>query len=331
MIPVFGFGNPLIDAILDGSEELLEELGVAQGSMNLVDSPTQQIVLSRSRLVRRLPGGSCANTLRGIAWLLSSGPSEDAPVYTGAVGQDDDAVFFGSSLSSAGVRPLLAQTDQPTGTSYIVVTPNHERTMFTCLGACREFQPDMIDHDLCRNASIFHVAGYMWDTPNQQAAAEEMILCAKEAGSTVSFDIADSFVVDRYRKRFLEWLPGKIDLLFANRDELAALTGVSGSDQSILTAAEGMAATVVMKTGADGCLIREHSGTIQSPGFAVQAGDTTGAGDAFAAGFLAGCVRNVDTKRCAELANFVASRIVTVEGCDYTAIRREEIDRLGIL
>lgn len=265
-------------------------------------------------------GGSCANTIRGIGWLANGDNGFDPPAYTGAVGKDEVASTFEELLVTEGVTPLLAKKDTPTGTSAIAVTPDSERTMFTNLSACRALELADIDRSASTSSRILHTTGYMWDTQNQQAAAESAVETARGAGILISFDIADPFVVDRYREKLLSWIPGKVDLLFANEEELRRLTEETGDRSEVIAKASRFAPLVVMKVGADGCLVHEEGKVIQVPGDPAPVKDTTGAGDAFAGGFLFGVLMGREPRECARLANRLAAAVVGVEGCTYSEV-----------
>ncbi len=329
MSSICGMGNPLMDVILTGSVLDLEALSAEPGSMNLVSFETQTEVIARCRQVSYLPGGSCANTMRAVAWLAARAAAAAAAEisldvgFIGAVGNDTEGDRFGDMLQEAGVRPLLVRKTVPTGSSAIVVTPDLERTMFTFLGACRELHLADVDLALIRRSTVFHLTGYMWDTPNQQLAAHEAALAARGGGALVSFDVADPFVAERYGTDLRHWIPKHCDILFANRAELRSLTGEGGDDAAVLDAAEQFASQVVMKTGAEGVKVRAGRVTVEVPGERAQAVDTTGAGDSFAGGYLFGVVQGWPVERCARLANRLAARIVTVEGCRYDLIPAE--------
>lgn len=317
---LYGIGNPLMDIIVRASEDAPARLGVVPGSMNLVDYDRQQAATATGTIVRQLPGGSCANTVRGAGWLLRATGSTLPVAYSGAVGTDRQGDAFAALLDTEGIDPILARKRTPTGSSVIVVTPDSQRTMFTYLGACREFGPDDLSLERIRSSRILHLAGYMWDTPNQEKAARKAAEVARGANTLVSFDVADSFVVDRYRDSILEWVPRNVQLLFANGDELRALTGASGDDEGVLAAAEHLAPTVVMKVGANGCHVRHRGTTLSVPAHPAERFDTTGAGDAFAGGYLYGLMQKLPPGECARIANILAAGIVSVDGCNYDAL-----------
>jgi sugar/nucleoside kinase (ribokinase family) len=200
--------------------------------------------------------------------------------------------------------------------------------MFTFLGACRLLDTADVPIEAAARASYVYLTGYNWDTPNQEKAAKAAAEAAKNAGKKVCLDVADPFVARRYGESFREWCPGRLDILFANRDELAALSGIDGPDEKILEAASAYAPLVIMKTGKDGCAIREHGEVLRVPGEKVKAVDTTAAGDSFAAGFLFGLLLEKDLEVCGKIANRLASQMVTVEGCNYSLLDRAKVREL---
>lgn len=327
-IPVIGIGNPLMDTITHVDYKVIEILGAEPGSMNLVDIDGLNNVLKHVGDAVETPGGSCANTMRGLAWLLNKDEDFSLPVFSGAVGKDELARRLSSGLKEIGVEPSLSgKAQSSTGVSVILVTPDNERTMFTYLGACRDYsESDSPVYYLDKNPLWLHIAGYMWDTDNQKNAIKYTVEKALRRHVKISFDLADPFVVERYREEFIQWLPGKIDLLFANRTELSYLTGLNGEDEDILEKAGRYAETIIMKVGKKGCWVSRRGYSIHFPCVDIApTTDTTGAGDSFASGFLYGIVKGETFHDCADIANRIASGIVTVEGCNYSNIDRDYV------
>lgn len=325
---LYGIGNPLIDIIVRAGSHAPGQLDAAPGSMNLVGYDRQQRAMALGSVVRRLPGGSCANTVRAVRWLLRVAGSTAPVAYTGAVGRDHEGDAFEALLDTEGVEPRLARKATPTGSSVIVVTPDSQRTMFTYLGACRNLCAADVSQDAIRSARILHVTGYMWDTPNQEEAVRAAVRLARSTRTLVSLDVADRFVVDRYHDALTAWIPGNVDLLFANEQELKALTGVPDGGERTLEAATRFAPTVVMKTGPRGCLVSHLGRMFASPAHPVDPVDTTGAGDAFAGGYLFGLIQKFPPDRCAAVANRLAGGIVTVAGCNYDALDAPSVARV---
>ncbi len=331
MYSLYGVENPLMDVIAHVDYAFLERFHKSPGTMHLVEYAEVEALVAELGSCRTSPGGSAANTARGIAWLASPagealrrsvlGPTAArspalAPVFNGAVGRDSRADQFAAGITKAGVRAALVRKDTPTGTSVILVTPDGERTMNTFLGACRDFRPEDLDLEMLGDSRLLYLTGYLWDTDLQRQAAERAAEFARSRAIPIAFDLADPFAARRYSGQFRAWLPGRVDVLFGNRDELALLTGVA-CDEDCLSDAGSLAPLVVMKTGAEGCIVSWDKGMEHVPGLPVKVVDTTGAGDAFAAGFLFGRLQGASPVECAGLANAVAARVVGVEGCSY--------------
>jgi sugar/nucleoside kinase (ribokinase family) len=329
---LFAVENPLMDVIAHVDTAVLERFQKRPGTMHLVDYAHVESLRAAIGAFRTVPGGSAANTARGIAWLAgeegralresalgkTAGSARPVapPVFNGAIGRDAMGDEFAASMAKARVSTSLVRKSTPTGTSVILVTPDGERTMSTFLGACRDFGPEDLDEARLVKSSILYLTGYLWDTDNQVRAATKAAGLARAAGLTVAFDLADPFAVERSGEQFRAWIPGNVDILFGNRDEIALLTG-NDCDDDCLRAAADTAPIVVMKAGADGCLVGWERRVAAVPAVRATVRDTTGAGDAFAAGFLFGLMTGADPVISARLANAIAARIVSVEGCDY--------------
>ena len=317
---VYGIGNPLMDLIAYKDQDFISGIGVQPGTMNLVN--TEEINILYDKLMEKavkfeqVPGGSCANTLRGISWLSKQDPA-NTPVYSGAVGKDDRGQEYIALMTRAGINALISTKAVETGYSIIIVTPDYERTMFTYLGACREFEESGINFDVLADSAILHITGYMWDTENQKKAVRRAIRFARDNRVKVSFDLADPFVVNRNRDDFLSWIGDSVDLLFGNTEEFRILTGNNSGTEQVVKEAGRITDCAIIKAGAEGCYINKGGSVLFSPGKKVKAADTVGAGDSFAAGFLYGLLKDRDIQSTADLANTVAANIVTVEGCNF--------------
>jgi sugar/nucleoside kinase (ribokinase family) len=322
---VYGIENPLMDYIGYVDDAYIEKINVTKGITRLVPLSEAETLLSGLRGFLNIPGGSGANTLRGIAWLSKYSPIEPS-VYGGAVGSDDvGQKYIGMMTGDYGLKTVISQKHKKTGVSIVLVTPDCERTMSTYLGACEDFTSGDIDNGVIAKSRIFHTTGYMWGGAASRDAMKNAVEYARSHGTKVSFDLADPFVVKNHRDDFLAWLPSHVDYLFGNRDEVSMLTGVEGTDERIAKKAGSLAAAVIVKVGAKGCIINNAGKLAAVPGNKVEAIDTVGAGDSFAAGFLYGICRNMDLQACATIANSLASEIVTVEGCNYFKLNQATI------
>lgn len=326
MHSVFCIENPLVDHVMSGSYEGLSAFGARPGTMQLVPYDTFTKLIRQNPEYHVLPGGSGPNVIRVLSFLQGHDAAGlGRPAFSGAVGRDAAAASFASALRSKGIDVSLAEKDKPTGVCGIVVTPDHERTMFTHLGACQDYSPEDVDLELLKDSRYFYSTGYMYDTPPQKQALFSVVAKAAEWGIPCCFDLADPFVVDRYYRELCEWVKGRFAILFGNREELSRMTDCVGGDEEIVNKASDLAPLVVMKVGKRGCVIRSWDFCYTVPGESVQARDTTGAGDAFAAGFLYGLLMGKDLETCGAIANRIASRIVQVEGCSVELLDRREV------
>ncbi|RPJ09725.1 MAG: adenosine kinase, partial [Spirochaetaceae bacterium] len=186
--------NPLLDHLNHVSREFLEEIKAVPGTMNLVDEKKFLEIHGKLDSGRIIPGGSSANTLRGIAWLAKSRPVP-SPVYFGAVGEDEAGSDYVRLLSSCGVTDRIVRKNARTGASIVAVTPDSQRTMFTFLGASLQVGIGDVDFSLIGEASVFYCAGYMWDSPSGREIINKAAERAHQEKTIFAFDIADPFVV----------------------------------------------------------------------------------------------------------------------------------------
>ena len=329
MFSVFGLGNPLLDFIAPVEPPVLEALDAKKGTMNLVDRDGMERVLGKLDAYSNIPGGSAANTLRAISWLDRDGELEQL-LYFGSVGPDVHGKAYNSSLREAGINAQVVTKSLPTGCSVILVTPDHERTMFTYLGACREFGLEDLDLTSLSGSQIFYTTGYMWDTDNQKQAVKRAMEYSRQHGVAIYFDLADPFVVHRSHEEFRSWLPSRVDVLFGNRDEFQIMFGPKLSDRQLLAEAAKVSPVLLMKTGCDGCLVSDHGEVHSIDGFCVEPLDTTAAGDCFSAGYIFASLRGFPPLQAAKLSNRLAASIVTVLGCDFSNLDRDLILREGL-
>jgi sugar/nucleoside kinase (ribokinase family) len=327
MFSVYGIGNPLLDFVTHQSQDFVRRLGTRPGTMNLVSLEEMTDLLGRVGKYSNSPGGSCANTIRGLAW-LGAGSIEPA-VYCGAVGDDERGDCYRQIIEAVGVEHRLVFKQTSSGCSVIVVTPDRERTMFTYLGACREFTVADLDFESLARSRLLYFTGFMWDTECQKQAVLEAADFAADRGISIAFDLADPFAVERYGSEFLSWIPGRVQILFGNQEEMRLLFGADTADNRVISAAAGLAETVLVKTGDRGCVLVQGDSVQTIPTATVAAVDTTAAGDCFAAGFLLGHLRGLAAPACAEQANRMASAIVTVDGCDFSLLEQQRVSGEG--
>jgi sugar/nucleoside kinase (ribokinase family) len=302
--------NALLDLLVRVEDSDLSELGLEKGGMHLVTAEQQVRILGNlgKFTTETELGGSASNALRAMA-ILGSQVS-----YSSSIGRDAQGQSFSMRLEQLGILNRLAvDMNSPTGSCVVLVSPDGERTLNTCLGACQTYVKDYLPTEDISDSKLFFTTGYMWDTPNQIEAVESAIHFAKDRGVAVALDLADPFVVNRHGSRFLELLQeDKIDVLFANSQEAQMMANCTGSSAALLLGRWVKAA--VVKDGSNGAFLCVQNQIHHAPGKKVNVVDTTGAGDMFAGGFMAGVCKNLEIPECLELAIGMASETISHMG-----------------
>ena len=327
-IDVLTLGNAIVDVLAHTDEAFLLQKNVHKGAMQLIDEARAEELYGDMGPAVIVSGGSAANTAAGIA---SFGVKAG---FIGKVKNDETGRHFAHDLQAIDVHydVALAEEGPATARSFILVTPDGERTMNTYLGACQNLTPDDVNPDTVRASSIVYLEGYLWDPPAAKEAFRKAVKIAHEAGNKVALTLSDAFCVDRYRDEFLGLMrDGSLDILFANIHELQSLYGTSDANSALAALREENVLGVITRS-AEGALVVSRDGTRAVPAFPVErVVDTTGAGDLFAAGFLAGLTRNLDLADCARLGGLAAAEIISHLGARPQANLRELAQQQGLL
>ncbi len=330
---VVGIGNALVDVITHHPDEFVEEQGIVKGSMTLIDAERAVYLYEALGAGVEMSGGSAANTMTGVA---SFGGKA---AYIGKVADDSLGEVFGHDLRAVGVafQAVPAMIGVPTGRCLIIVTPDAQRTMNTCLGMAELLGPDDIDEELVASAKVVYLEGYLWDRPpameayrkaakvvylegylwDRPPAMEAYRKAAKVAhanGGKVSLSLSDSFCVHRHRHAFHDLVESEVDLLFANEAEILALYEVDTLDEA-LRHVRGHCEVAAITLGARGSVVLSGDETIEVPVQPVdEVVDTTGAGDLYAAGFLYGYTRGMPLAECGRLGSVAAAEVISHVG-----------------
>src|SRR6202162_2517197 len=278
---VLGFGNAIFDVLVQTDEGFLAAHGMAKGGMALIDEARAAAIYRDMGPATEMSGGSAANTIVGIANLGARA------AYVGKVRDDQIGRLYIHDIRAAGVAfETRAAADGPaTGCSYILVTPDGERTMNTYLGAAQELMPGDIDAAQVAASSFVYLEGYLWDPKNAKDAFVKASTIAHESGRQVALTLSDSFCVDRYRGEFLDLMRGgTVDLVFANEAELHSLYQTSDFDTALKQLRADVKLGVVTRSE-KGCVVASKDGVIAVPAFPVnKIVDTTGGGGLVGAG-----------------------------------------------
>jgi sugar/nucleoside kinase (ribokinase family) len=304
---VLAIGNAIFDVLVQTDESFLAQHGMAKGGMALIDEARALAIYRAMGPAVEMSGGSAANTSVGIANFGARA------AYVGKVRDDQIGHLYSHDIRAAGVafetRPAV---DGPaTGCSYILVTPDGERTMNTYLGAAQNLMPDDIDPAQIAAATMVYLEGYLWDPQNAKEAFLKASTIAHGAGRQVALTLSDSFCVDRYRGEFLGLMrSGTVDVIFANEAELHSLYQTADFDTALKQLASDVKLGVVTRSE-KGCIIAAKDTMTPVPAFPIdKMVDTTGAGDLFAAGFLFGLTRGTGYADAGRLGALAAAEVI---------------------
>jgi len=321
---VFGIGNAIMDLQARVPDPVLTGLQVKKGVMTLVESDRQQAILAglSGHSVNRCSGGSACNTVVGVADFGGTA------AYVCKVGNDEMGSHYLKELTELGIDCHTPPADGDTGTSVVLITPDAQRTMLTHLGASTGLSRADVDPAAIGRARYLYVEGYLFSNPDTRAAAEHAIQVAKAAGIQVALTVSDPFLIGLCRDAFWDLIRGPVDLLFCNLEEARALTGET-DPVACAEAIHRHAANVALTLGRDGSLIMHGGEAFPIEGVQVDAVDTTGAGDMYAAGVLYGITNGLTWKQAGHLGSHAAARVVGQLGARLgRRFTRAEIDAL---
>jgi sugar/nucleoside kinase (ribokinase family) len=307
---VVGIGNAIVDIIGRCDDAFLARHGAEKGSMRLVDTAAIQALYGEMGPAVQISGGSVANTMAGIA---SFGARS---AFIGKIADDEFGRIFAHDIRSVGVdfAPRPTKSGEPTARSLILVTPDGQRTMNTFLGISVELDESDIDPDLVRSAGVLYLEGYLFDRPKAKAAFRHAAEIASKAGRRVALTLSDGFCVDRHRAEFLEFIRSRVDILFANENEITALYQTSSFEEA---ARQVVADTKIaaLTRSAKGSEIRAGQDRVVVPADPIATVvDTTGAGDLYAAGLLYGLATGRGLDLAGRLGSLAAAEIISHVG-----------------
>jgi sugar/nucleoside kinase (ribokinase family) len=307
-LKILGIGNALVDImVLSEDDQIINYLNLPKGGMTLVDGElSARIQKEISHLdIKIATGGSVANAINGIAGLgVECG-------FVGAIGRDDLGMLFKNDMLKRGITVLLKELELPTGRAVGFVSQGGERTFATYLGAAVEMGPDDINPSLFEGYDLFFIEGYLvFNHALIMAAAS----AAKTAGLTLALDLASFNVVEANMEILNELVDNYIDIVFANEEEAKSFTGMQ--PEAALENLAGRCDIAVVKVGKEGAFIQQGNQKWHIPAIETLVVDTTGAGDYFAAGFLAGLAKGYDLEKCGLIGSLMAVEVIKVIGAE---------------
>ncbi|HNX23758.1 MAG TPA: adenosine kinase [Spirochaetota bacterium] len=318
---VTGIGSALLDFMVEVDDSFISSLGLKKGEMHLVDAERSMEIfkLLQSMKIHVAPGGSCANTIAGMA--MMGGKCS----FIGRVASDDYATTYIDKTVEAGVTSFIRKGKGMTGHAITFITPDSERTFATHLGAAVELSADEIDYSVMENSSILHLEGYLFEPENLRDVCYRSMKVAKESGTLISVDLADPALVGRIKNIFTDVAEKFADIIFVNEEEAAAFTGKR--DEEALKVLSGFSDIAIVKLGAKGSIIKSGNEIVKVDAVKTNVINTNGAGDMYAAGFLYGLSSGRSIEISGKIASYAASLAVASAG----ARVESKIDLKGII
>ena len=299
---VYGVGNALLDILVEVPDNFITELNLIKGRQHVISEAQSKELLDKIKFANAIiaAGGSASNAIATCALLGLK------TAFLGKIGDDEYGVQYESETKSAGVYTILYKSKKLTGHVVVLITPDAERTMAVNLGASVDLTTQEVKEDDIKNSKIIHLDGYQIEQATD--VSMHALQWAKKHHVKVSIDASDAGVVQRNKDKFEHIIKNNTTILFANEEEALALT--NKRPEEAVAVLGRWCDTVIVKCGKKGSLI-SHEGVITMIDCArAKAIDTTGAGDAYAAGFLYGYVNNMSMEKTGTLASVLAARVV---------------------
>tara|TARA_Y100001935_G_C17303662_1_gene510862 strand:- start:2113 stop:3042 length:930 start_codon:yes stop_codon:yes gene_type:complete len=300
---ILGIGNAIVDVICKVDEEFIDQNNLTKGTMKLIfDDKEFQSMLSSLKIEKTISGGSVANSIVGLSQLGNK------VGFIGKVSDDELGNKYEEGLKSENVEYFYSKKKEelPTGTCLILVTPDSERTMYTFLGTAGKINENDVNGEVVKQAEIIFLEGYLWDEGEPKRAFEKAINGANKVAMTLS----DQFCVDRHKPHFLELVKNKLDITFANEQEMMSLIDAKNFDE-VIDFGKSLKKLIVITLGSKGA-ISIFGDEINEIGVDnnLNIKDLTGAGDLFASGYLHGFINKMSPAECLNKGKEMSSKVI---------------------
>ena len=305
-VQLLGISNAIVDVLAHVDEDLLEKLGTVPGSMTLIDLDRAREIYAMMGPATEMSGGSVANTIAGFANLGGSA------AYIGRVKADQLGGIFNHDMRSLGVDIRLQAGDDglPTARSHVMITADGQRTMATYLGACTQLGVADITTETLGTPKAVLIEGYVWDLPEGPELTRKAIDIAKQNGTAVALSLSDSFCVERHRGSFEHAIRNGVDIIVADDDEVAALVQQESFDDILDALNDYDNLFAITRSEKGSVIVHGDERFVQAATPVDKVIDTTGAGDAYSAGFLYGWVNDLALAECAKIGTFCGSTVI---------------------
>lgn len=307
---VTAIGNAIVDILAQAEDALLVQHNLTKGAMSLIDAADAERLYGIMGPGREVSGGSAGNTAAGVAALGGR------VAYIGKVAADQLGEVFTHDLRATGVTYDTSPLVQGLSTArcLIFVTPDAQRTMQTFLGATTQLGPEDLNMDYITSSKVVYLEGYLWDQPRAKKAMRDAAIKAHDAGVKVSLTLSDAFCVGRFRDEFLELVEHHVDILFANEHEILSLYQVETFDEAARQVRAHVEIAALTRSEKGSVVVRGDEAHVIKAEQDVKVVDTTGAGDAYAAGFLYAFTQGRDLATCARLGGVMAAEVISHYG-----------------
>jgi len=303
---ILGIGNAIVDVICKVEDKFITQNNLTKSTMKLVDESEFKKLLSTLKIEETVSGGSVANSIVGLSQLGSK------VGFIGKVSDDNLGNKYEEGLKKENVNFFYSKKKEaiPTGTCLILITPDSERTMVTFLGTAGKINENDIDANAVKNSEILFLEGYLWDEGEPKKAFEKAI----NNSTKVAMSLSDLFCVERHKPNFLELVKNKLDITFANEQEIMSLINVKQFNDVINFAKEINRLTIITRGNNGSVAINKGEIVECSAKKNLQIKDLTGAGDLFAGGFLHGLINNKSIKESLEIGTEMSSKVIQIIG-----------------
>ena len=303
---ILGIGNAIVDVICKVEDQFINQNNLTKSTMKLVDEAEFKKLLSTLKIEETISGGSVANSIVGLSQLGNK------VGFIGKVNDDDLGNKYEEGLKKESVHFLYSKKKEtiPTGTCLILITPDSERTMVTFLGTAGKINEKDINTNAVKDSEILFLEGYLWDEGEPKKAFEKAI----DNANKVAMSLSDLFCVERHKPHFLDLVKNKLDITFANEQEIMSLINVKNFDE-VINFAKDVDKLIVITRGEKGAIaINKNKVTECAAKKNLKIKDLTGAGDLFAGGFLHGLINNKPVKESLEIGTEISSKIIQIIG-----------------
>lgn len=307
---VVGIGNAIVDVLSQEDDHFILRHGLNKGTMTLIDAQRAESLYAAMGPAVEVSGGSAANTIAAIASLGGRA------AFIGKTKDDQLGAIFRHDVISLGVAfgGTPATDGLSTGRCLIVVTPDAHRTMSTYLGVSAELGPEDVDAEMIASAQITYLEGYLWDKARAKQAFTTAAGIAHQADRRVALSLSDPFCVDRHRQDFQSLVDRHVDVLFANEDEIVSLYQERSFDGALQRVRDHCPIAVLTRSERGAVVVAGDNVHVVDAEPVPHVVDTTGAGDAYAAGFLWGLTRGLRLESCARIAAIAAAEVISHVG-----------------